>query len=105
MPIFAVASYTGTAWKQNYHGIVGVNHATPNGGSNYVSNLFTASKTDKNMFSLYFQPLSSKETSYFEVGSYDTKKITNVTWIDTNSNEEWQVKNNAIYFGSKNSRS
>lgn len=105
MNVLGITAYTGVEWSQNYHGIVGVNHATPNGGSNYISNLFTAGKTDKNMFSLYLQPMSSKDTSYFEVGSYDTKKISNVTWIKTTSNEEWEVKNNAIYFGSKNSRS
>lgn len=56
------------------------------------------------MFSLYLLAESNSGTSYFEVGSYDTKKNSNITWIKTTSNEEWEVKNNAIYFGSQNSR-
>lgn len=38
MPVLSITSFTGT-WSQNYHGILGLNLATPNGGSLWVEQL------------------------------------------------------------------
>ena len=70
MSIISVTSATGT-WEQNYHGVLGLNHAYVNDGDLWVEELFDSDAITKSMFSLYLRPESSDKDSYMEVGDYD----------------------------------